>query len=83
VTLKLLTEGEKLPLDECLKIEYRMSQRFMAEHDFHEGVRAILIDKDRQPVWSPRTLGEVSENTVNSYFLPLGKDEKELDFSSF
>jgi enoyl-CoA hydratase len=44
----------------------------MREHDFAEGVRALLVDRDNQPVWSPASLGEVTEERVASYFASLG-----------
>lgn len=56
-------------------MEYRLTQRFMNDHDFHEGCRAILIDKDRNPKWNPATLEEVSDEIVEKYFSPLPHNE--------
>ena len=69
--LLMLREGKPLDLESCLALEYRLSQRFMASHDFYEGVRALLIDKDLAPKWRPASLGEVTEADIAAYFAPL------------
>ncbi|KYR02382.1 3-hydroxyisobutyryl-Coenzyme A hydrolase [Tieghemostelium lacteum] len=79
VVYEQLQRGKSLSLDECLKMEYRMSQVFVRNNDFFEGVRALLVDKDKNPKWTPPTLSEVSNNTVQSYFQPLNA-KKELKF---
>ena len=66
-------------LAEVLKQEYRVSLRSLREGDFIEGIRAQIIDKDRNPQWQPATLEEVDRNVVESYFAPLG--EEELSFT--
>ncbi|GAA4815201.1 enoyl-CoA hydratase/isomerase family protein [Nocardioides caeni] len=81
VTLRALREAAELPdLRAALDLEYRLALRFHAGHDFVEGVRAQLVDKDRSPRWSPATVAEVSDADVASYFAPLG--ERELGLSS-
>lgn len=59
LTLHGLREGDGATIEACLKLEYRMVSGIKSGHDFYEGVRAQLIDKDRAPKWSPATLGEV------------------------
>ena len=56
-----------------------MSQAFMAEHDFYEGVRSVLIDKDHAPKWLPSSLEQVSRTMVERYFTAQG--DRELTFS--
>jgi len=48
-------------------------------HDFYEGVRAVVIDKDQSPKWKPATLAEMSAGDVDCYFAPLGADELTFD----
>lgn len=71
IAFQQLKRGSKLTLQEALTMEYRLSQRFMADNDFFEGVRSVLIDKDNNPKWNPSTLEDVTEEKVNSYFEPL------------
>ena len=47
----------------------------MQGHDFYEGVRAGLIDRDHAPKWQPDSLEQVSDAAVDAYFAPLGADE--------
>ncbi|XP_074599436.1 3-hydroxyisobutyryl-CoA hydrolase, mitochondrial-like isoform X2 [Brevipalpus obovatus] len=68
VTFKAFHDGAKMSLPECLKMEYRIASQMMYQHDFFEGVRAQLIDKDRNPKWKPDRLEEVTEDHVNLYF---------------
>ncbi|KAK6045332.1 hypothetical protein COOONC_17163 [Cooperia oncophora] len=63
-------------------MEYRLTQRSLEDHDFYEGCRAILIDKDRNPKWKPATLEEVSDSHIEQYFAPLGREDIFLDSST-
>ncbi|KAL5224536.1 hypothetical protein ABZP36_011175 [Zizania latifolia] len=76
-----IREGRYQTLDECLVREYRMSINGISEkfsHEFREGVRARLVDKDLAPKWDPPALEYVSTDMVDSYFAPLGEFEPEL-----
>jgi enoyl-CoA hydratase len=79
VTLRQLVIGRFYDLEQALILEYRLTQHFMAGHDFYEGVRAVVVDKDQNPRWRPATLAAVSDAMVEGYFAPLG--ERELTFS--
>jgi enoyl-CoA hydratase len=75
LTLAALNRARERDFDACLQMEYRMSQHCMAGHDFYEGIRATLIDKDKSPKWSPARLADVDDATIEQYFEPLdGRD---------
>jgi enoyl-CoA hydratase len=75
ITLRQLILGQNYDLEAALALEYRMTQHVMAGHDFYEGVRAVVIDKDQTPHWKPATLAEVTDAMVDFYFAPLGGGE--------
>lgn len=75
VTVRQIRLGAHLVFREVMAMEYRMARRMMAGHDFFEGVRALLVDKDQRPVWRPARLEEVSIADVDAVFAPLGDDE--------
>ena len=79
VTLRQLTEGQGYDIEAALALEYRLTQHFMKGHDFYEGVRAALIDKDQQPRWDPASLAAVTDSAVDGYFAPLGIGELLFD----
>jgi enoyl-CoA hydratase len=82
VTLKLLRLARpSSSLEECLVREYRAALEVFASDDFREGVRAAVIDKDRNPKWSPRAIEDVTPEMVAPYFAGLGKDELVFDKS--
>ncbi|HTJ63045.1 MAG TPA: enoyl-CoA hydratase/isomerase family protein [Alphaproteobacteria bacterium] len=70
LTLKALRKGATLSFDACMVMEYRMSQTVLTGHDFYEGIRAQLVDKDRSPKWYPATLDAVDDSAVDALFLP-------------
>ncbi|ABQ60899.1 hypothetical protein H721_00774 [Brucella ovis IntaBari-2006-46-332] len=78
VTFRQLADGRPLGLDDCMRMEYRITSRMLEEQDFYEGVRALLIDKDGAPAWKPATLEEVKPEQVNAYFANLGDRELTL-----
>ena len=61
--------------------EYRAALEVFASDDFREGVRAAVIDKDRNPKWSPRGIEDVTPEMLAPYFAGLGKDELVFDTS--
>ncbi|XP_044282973.1 3-hydroxyisobutyryl-CoA hydrolase, mitochondrial isoform X2 [Varanus komodoensis] len=78
MTLRQLREGASLSLQDVFIMEYRLSQACMRGHDFYEGVRAVLIDKDQSPKWKPATLEDVTDEFLDSCFKSLGSDDLKL-----
>ena len=78
VALASLRRAKDLSLEEALEQEYRVGLRFLAGPDFREGIRAQVVDKDRDPHWQPASLADVSRDDVESYFAPLGDRELKL-----
>ncbi|MDQ8046415.1 MAG: enoyl-CoA hydratase/isomerase family protein [Solirubrobacteraceae bacterium] len=80
VTLRALREAADLPsLEVALRHELRISCGFTTVGDFVEGVRAQVVDKDRTPRWDPARLEDVSPDTVDHFFAPLGDHDLDLD----
>ncbi|KAM4609274.1 3-hydroxyisobutyryl-CoA hydrolase, mitochondrial [Polymixia lowei] len=78
ITYKQLQDGASLSLQDVLVMEYRLSQACMRGCDFYEGVRAVLIDKDQSPKWSPSSLEGVSQQSVDECFSSLGEKDLRL-----
>ena len=76
VALEQLRRGATLGFDDCMVMEYRLSQAAMRPgSDFYEGIRALLVDKDHAPKWNPARLQDVTPTLVDAYFAPLGQHE--------
>jgi len=75
LTCELLNRTKELSFDDCLRTEFRITKRLLEGSDFHEGVRALIIDKDKSPKWSPTTLDDIDQAKIDSYFAPLGREE--------
>jgi enoyl-CoA hydratase len=75
---RCLGEARGKNLQECLKTEYRVAARAVMAHDFREGVRATLIDKDGRPHWRPASLAAINDSDIAAYFVSLGA--RDLDF---
>ncbi|MFD5469964.1 enoyl-CoA hydratase/isomerase family protein [Streptomyces sp. NPDC127105] len=76
VTLTALRRARPLgSLEAVLEQEYRVSCAALSSPDLVEGIRAQVIDKDRDPRWSPGTLAEVTDADVDRFFAPLGDRE--------
>ena len=76
VSLRLLHEGAQMrDFAAEMRQEYAVGCRVVQRHDFIEGVRAVIIDKDNAPRWNPATPEEVSDHLINQIFAPLPDDE--------
>jgi enoyl-CoA hydratase/carnithine racemase len=75
ITLEQLKRCANRSFEDSMTIEYRMSQRCMQKgHDFFEGVRALLIDKDQKPKFNPSTIEGVTQAMVEEHFKPVSND---------
>ncbi|MFQ7900590.1 enoyl-CoA hydratase/isomerase family protein [Stutzerimonas degradans] len=68
VTREMLRRGRDLPLAECFALELHLDRQWFAQGDIMEGVRALIIDKDKSPRWNPPTLAEVTPERVQAFF---------------
>jgi enoyl-CoA hydratase len=59
-----------------MRMEYRIGCRVVHRHDFREGVRAVIIDKDNAPKWDPAEVSDVSETLLDDIFAPLPDNEE-------
>jgi enoyl-CoA hydratase len=73
--------GGGVDFDEALRMDYRIVSRVCRGHDFREGVRAVIIDKDNRPAWQPASLDAVDPSAIAACFAVLGTDE-ELRFDA-
>ncbi|MCB1970947.1 MAG: enoyl-CoA hydratase/isomerase family protein [Geminicoccaceae bacterium] len=72
--------GRELDFAECLRLEYRLVRHVMTHGDFHEGVRALIIDKDKNPNWQLSSLDEVTDEAVGRFFEPWQGDRLTFDW---
>ena len=78
LTFEQMHRGATLEFNDVMKMEYRIVNRVMKGRDFFEGVRALIIDKDKSPRWEPHTLAEVNREHIMNYFNPLNVEELPL-----
>ena len=78
LALAQVRRGKEWDFATCMRAEFHIVSRVIHGHDFYEGVRAVIVDKDNRPRWQPATLGEVSAAQVDRHFAPLDGDELAL-----
>jgi enoyl-CoA hydratase/carnithine racemase len=78
LTYRQLREGRSRDFDDCMRLEWRMVNRVIAGHDFYEGTRAVVVDKDQSPQWRPDDLADVTDADVEAYFAPLADGDLDL-----
>ena len=74
IALAQMRRGSALDFAECMRTEFRIVSRVVRGHDFYEGIRAVIIDKDQAPRWQPSTLAAVSAAEVERHFAPLASE---------
>ncbi|KAG7393485.1 hypothetical protein PHYBOEH_006055 [Phytophthora boehmeriae] len=82
VTLEQMRQGAVKTCAECFQMEYRLATRMMENPDFFEGVRSVVIDKDRSPKWAKRDITKVTAKEVAEFFKPLDKDSELILYPS-
>jgi enoyl-CoA hydratase len=76
VSLKLLLDGKTMPtFEDEMRQEFAVASHVVQRHDFVEGVRALIVDKDNAPNWNPATAEEVSDHLIDQIFAPLPEGE--------
>lgn len=68
LALRQILQGADKDFRSCMQMEYRLAVGCIAGHDFYEGVRAVVIDKDQAPKWQPAQLSDVTDAVIDSYF---------------
>ncbi|MBA2711286.1 MAG: enoyl-CoA hydratase/isomerase family protein [Tatlockia sp.] len=79
VTLAQIQKAKTLSLADCLKMDYRLVNHFMQDSDFYEGIRALLVDKDKSPKWQPESLSLIDDAKVQRYFEKMTDDLELVD----
>lgn len=79
VVVEQIKRGSKMTLADVFKMEYGISQAFMENGEFYEGVRALLIDRDNNPKWKHASLDEVTDKDVEFFF--DRKEQLDLDIT--
>jgi enoyl-CoA hydratase len=74
VALAQVRRGADWSFSECMRAEFRIVSRIVYGHDFYEGVRATIIDKDNAPRWRPGDLAGVGERAVEEHFAALEEE---------
>jgi len=77
VAARQLRLGAAMPgFADNMAMEYRIGARVVRRHDFIEGVRAVIVDKDNAPQWNPKTLAGVTEALLDDVFAPLAAGQE-------
>ena len=76
IALRQLEKGAQMDFAAAMAMEYAIVSRICRAHDFYEGIRAMIIDKDHAPLWQPAGLDSVEPATVSAYFAPLGVNDR-------
>lgn len=67
-TFELLKRGKEMTLAQCLDMEFRLDQEWLRHGDLIEGIRALIVDKDKQPKWEHADIGDVTAGGILNLF---------------
>ena len=79
IAWRQMIEGLSLDFEGCMRLEYRIVTRLVRGPDFPEGVRALILDKDNLPRWSPARIEDVDLAVVDAHVAPLPGGDLEFD----
>lgn len=68
IVFEQLKRGQKLDIKQCFEMEFKIAAGFFNHTEFFEGVRALLVDKDKKPNWHFKTVEQVKSNDVTEFF---------------
>src|SRR3954468_24526800 len=75
IALAQVRRGQDWPFQDCMRCEFRIVSRIVYGHEFYEGVRAVIVDKDNAPGWKPSSLPDIADEDVERHFASLDTDE--------
>jgi enoyl-CoA hydratase len=78
VALAQVRRGRDWSFTDCMRAEMRIVSRIVHGHDFYEGVRAVIVEKDNAPKWRPAALEEIADTEIARHFAPI---PEELEFA--
>ncbi|MEM1047730.1 MAG: enoyl-CoA hydratase/isomerase family protein [Pseudomonadota bacterium] len=79
IALRQMQVGAGQAFRDCMTVEFRIVSRVLRGHDFYEGVRATIVDKDNRPAWRPDDLAGVSAEAIDAYFEPADGGDLRFD----
>jgi enoyl-CoA hydratase len=74
IALEQVRRGAEMTFEEAMRAEFRVVTRIAQGHDFYEGVRAVIVDKDNAPRWQPADVAAVDPAAIAAHFAPLPDD---------
>lgn len=75
VTFRQLSLGKTIKeFENIMTMEYRIANRCFKGHDLFEGIRSVVVDKDRAPKWLPSKVDDISEEDIDEYFAPISDE---------
>ena len=78
LALTQVRRGKAWDFATCMRAEFRIVSRIIEDHDFYEGVRAVIVDKDNAPRWRPDSLAAVTAAEVERHFAARAEGELPL-----
>eukprot|EP00126_Sphaerothecum_destruens_P004358 Sdes_comp18137_c0_seq1m7609 len=76
ITHRMIRIGYNSTPEQCFQMEFRISQRFLQNPCFYEGINAMLIKKHKNPIWPCKSIAEIPTAEVDAFFAPLPKAQE-------